>query len=429
MVDFAVRGFMALSPSFSGVASDGCSWVKQSFDNFGSRLEQTLSYIGGSLTGVVQGVANSIFSLGGVTTTWGSGEDVVTTEAAGKMAAYAARHAAHTSLGKCALYVNNAVRSLGYKAWGHGLESARNIINSNKDFVEVAYSADYVPQDGDIMSINHGRHQYGHVAIYNAKLGKWVSDFVQHKTRGNTAATNDKDYKKIKSGQAKVTIARNVGKDIKPATKPKKANKQDIRNNNANNLTASTSSNTHTSSFISNSTSSISSRTSELNGAKNDNVINQTQNITATNSFVQTANKNRNANLSLIDNQKSSSSLIAQNTNMPLFKALGQIFNSKKYHFVSIPSVSSHNLDYYKNLLSVTNIPVVLPEQKGNVAAPIFLPKLPNTPKVTTPSVNLKLPLFGKSTKAKQHQQTVVQNSKPKDRLPVHTVVAKDSFI
>ena len=65
-----------------------------------------------------------------------------------------------------------------------------------------------MPQDGDVMSIDHGRHKYGHVAIYNARLGKWVSDFVQHRTRGNTAAANDADFRAIQSGRAKVTIAR-----------------------------------------------------------------------------------------------------------------------------------------------------------------------------------------------------------------------------
>ena len=86
-----------------------------------------------------------------------------------------------------------------------------NLIRSGQGFQEVKYGADYVPQDGDVMSIDHGRHGYGHVAIYNARLGKWVSDFVQNKTRGNTAAANDQDYQSILNGKAKVTIARKNG--------------------------------------------------------------------------------------------------------------------------------------------------------------------------------------------------------------------------
>lgn len=123
---------------------------------------------------------------------------------------YALQNAVKRSIGKCALYVNNALRSQGFKVSGHGKDVAQNLLNSKQGFQSVVYNKDYVPQDGDVMSIDHGRHQYGHVAIYNAKAGKWVSDFVQHKTRGNTAATNDKDFKAIQNGKAKVTIARKI---------------------------------------------------------------------------------------------------------------------------------------------------------------------------------------------------------------------------
>lgn len=123
---------------------------------------------------------------------------------------YALKNAVEKSIRKCALHVNNALRSQGFKVYGNGKDVAQNLLNSKQGFQSVAYSKDYVPQDGDVMSIDHGRHQDGHVAIYNAKIGKWVSDYVQHKTRGNTAATNDKDFKAIQNGKAKVTIARKI---------------------------------------------------------------------------------------------------------------------------------------------------------------------------------------------------------------------------
>ena len=126
-------------------------------------------------------------------------------------AKYAMEHALPASANKCALYVNNSLRAQGIKVNGHGKDVAGNLIRSGQGFQEVKYGADYVPQDGDVMSIDHGRHGYGHVAIYNARLGKWVSDFVQNKTRGNTAAANDQDYQSILNGKAKVTIARKNG--------------------------------------------------------------------------------------------------------------------------------------------------------------------------------------------------------------------------
>lgn len=125
-----------------------------------------------------------------------------------RAAQYAMEHALPASAKKCALYVNNALRAQGIKVNGHGKDVAGNLIRSGQGFQEVKYGADYVPQDGDVMSIDHGRHEYGHVAIYHAASGKWVSDFVQNKTRGNTAAANDADFRAIQSGRAGVTIAR-----------------------------------------------------------------------------------------------------------------------------------------------------------------------------------------------------------------------------
>ena len=125
-----------------------------------------------------------------------------------RAAQYAMEKALPASAGKCALHVNNSLRAQGIKVNGHGKDVAGNLIRSGQGFQQVKYDANYVPQDGDVMSIDHGRHKYGHVAIYNARLGKWVSDFVQHRTRGNTAAANDADFRAIQSGRAKVTIAR-----------------------------------------------------------------------------------------------------------------------------------------------------------------------------------------------------------------------------
>ena len=125
-----------------------------------------------------------------------------------RAAQYAMERALPASAGKCALHVNNSLRAQGIKVYGHGKDVADNLIRSGQGFQQVKYDANYVPQDGDVMSIDHGRHKYGHVAIYNARRGKWVSDFVQHRTRGNTAAANDADFRAIQSGRARVTIAR-----------------------------------------------------------------------------------------------------------------------------------------------------------------------------------------------------------------------------
>ena len=157
-------------------------------------------------------------------------------------AKYAMEHALPASAHKCALYVNNSLRAQGIKVNGHGKDVAGNLIRSGQGFQQVKYGADYVPQDGDVMSIDHGRHGYGHVAIYHAASGKWISDFVQHKTRGNTAAANDQDYQSILNGKAKVTIARKNGGGNPSALAVNYGNHQKIggskawRNNNEGNL-------------------------------------------------------------------------------------------------------------------------------------------------------------------------------------------------
>ena len=82
-----------------------------------------------------------------------------------RAAQYALEKALPGSAKQCALHVNNALRAQGIKSYGHGKDVAGNLLRSNQGFGKVKYDADYQPQDGDIMSIDHGRHSYGHVAI------------------------------------------------------------------------------------------------------------------------------------------------------------------------------------------------------------------------------------------------------------------------
>ena len=125
-----------------------------------------------------------------------------------KAADYATKHALPKSSKNCGYYVNESFRKQGINAWGHGKDVAKNLIATGK-FQSIAYSKDYVPQIGDVMSIPAGFGQNakaGHVAIWNGRY--WVSDFVQKNTRGNTAATNDVSYKNIVNGVSVPTIAR-----------------------------------------------------------------------------------------------------------------------------------------------------------------------------------------------------------------------------
>lgn len=122
-------------------------------------------------------------------------------------AQYATVHAKSGSTGKCALFVNNALRAQGIKIWGHGKDVAGNLLKRG-DFDQVVYDSNYVPQIGDIMSMpssSKSKHNYGHVAIWNGY--QWVSDFRQ-RARGNTAAPSDAYFADIKSGRIKPTIAR-----------------------------------------------------------------------------------------------------------------------------------------------------------------------------------------------------------------------------
>ena len=127
-------------------------------------------------------------------------------------AAFAVKHAAKRSLKQCALYVNNALRAQGIRSSGNGVDVASNLLKSGQGFHQVAYSKDYVPQIGDVMSMksnSRSGHNWGHVAIYT-KEG-WVSDFKQGEKYGNTGAANAQYWKEIQSGRIVPVIARRGG--------------------------------------------------------------------------------------------------------------------------------------------------------------------------------------------------------------------------
>lgn len=133
-------------------------------------------------------------------------------EKVSKAANFAVTHAADRSLKSCALYVNNALRAQGIRVNGHGVAVAGNLIKSGQGFHQVAYSKDYVPQIGDVMSMKSNSksgHDWGHVAIYT-KEG-WVSDFKQGEKYGNTGAANAQYWKEIQSGKIVPIIARRGG--------------------------------------------------------------------------------------------------------------------------------------------------------------------------------------------------------------------------
>ena len=129
-----------------------------------------------------------------------------------KAAAFAVTHAAKRSIKQCALYVNNALRAQGIRSSGNGVDVASNLIKSGQGFHQVAYSKDYVPKIGDVMSMKSNSksgHNWGHVAIYT-KEG-WVSDFKQGEKYGNTGAASAQYWKEIQSGKIVPIIARRGG--------------------------------------------------------------------------------------------------------------------------------------------------------------------------------------------------------------------------
>lgn len=129
-----------------------------------------------------------------------------------KAADFAVNHAAKRSIKQCALYVNNALRAQGIRSSGNGVDVASNLLKSGQGFHQVAYSKDYVPQIGDVMSMKSNSksgHNWGHVAIYT-KEG-WVSDFKQGEKYGNTGAASAQYWKEIQSGRIVPVIARRGG--------------------------------------------------------------------------------------------------------------------------------------------------------------------------------------------------------------------------
>ena len=119
-----------------------------------------------------------------------------------KAAAFAVTHAAKRSIKQCALYVNNALRAQGIRSSGNGVDVASNLLKSGQGFHQVAYSKDYVPQIGDVMSMksnSRSGHNYGHVAIYTED--GWVFMILN---RARSTATLERQ-------------ARNIGKKSKAA--------------------------------------------------------------------------------------------------------------------------------------------------------------------------------------------------------------------
>ena len=142
------------------------------------------------------------------------------TQAAVNASDFAIKNVAYVSLGAYAKYVNDAFRAQGLQASGNGVDVAKNLIDLNKGkFQQVAYSDNYTPQIGDVMSMpsnSKSKHNYGHVAVYT-KEG-WVSDYKQGEKYGNTAAPNKDYYEEIKSGKIKPTIARMIPDGTMPTS-------------------------------------------------------------------------------------------------------------------------------------------------------------------------------------------------------------------
>lgn len=173
------------------------------------RVTGTVDVATGHNVGTLSGNnTSSTSSDGNVVSNMVSGVD----DKVSKAADFALKNAADRSLKNCALYVNNALRAQGIRINGHGVAVAGNLIKSGQGFHQVAYSKDYVPQIGDVMSMKSNSksgHNWGHVAIYTKK--GWVSDFRQGEKYGNTGAANAQYWKEIQSGRIVPVIARRGG--------------------------------------------------------------------------------------------------------------------------------------------------------------------------------------------------------------------------
>lgn len=96
----------------------------------------------------------------------------------------ATKKAAADFTGQCATYVKRALAAVDSQAApyikGNGNLTAKNLLKYGKGWQQVPYSANYVPQKGDVVSWGAIKgHKYGHTSIYNGN--EWVSDTKQGK--------------------------------------------------------------------------------------------------------------------------------------------------------------------------------------------------------------------------------------------------------
>ena len=117
-----------------------------------------------------------------------SGSNGTASYAVDKRAAAAAdlatKKAAADFTGQCATYVKRALAAVDSQAApyikGNGNLTAKNLLKYGKGWQQVPYSANYVPQKGDVVSWGAIKgHPYGHTSIYNGN--EWVSDTKQGK--------------------------------------------------------------------------------------------------------------------------------------------------------------------------------------------------------------------------------------------------------
>lgn len=119
---------------------------------------------------------------------YSSGATGTSSYAVDKRAAAAAdlatKKAAADFTGQCATYVKRALAAVDQQAApyikGNGNVTAKNLLKYGKGWQQVPYSANYVPQKGDVVSWGAIKgHKYGHTSIYNGN--EWVSDTKQGK--------------------------------------------------------------------------------------------------------------------------------------------------------------------------------------------------------------------------------------------------------
>lgn len=119
---------------------------------------------------------------------YSSGSTGTSSYAVDKRAAAAAdlatKKAAADFTGQCATYVKRALAAVDSQAApyikGNGNLTAKNLLKYGKGWQQVPYSANYVPQKGDVVSWGAIKgHKYGHTSIYNGN--EWVSDTKQGK--------------------------------------------------------------------------------------------------------------------------------------------------------------------------------------------------------------------------------------------------------